>query len=131
MKTHADKTTEEEKAAIEQALNDYYFRGIYEGNVALLSEVFHPGTLLFGDVKGQPYAKPLAAYLDGVAHRTSPKDSGKPYDTEIIRVDVVNSIAVAKVRLTMYEFNYHDLLSFHKLDGKWLIVNKMLTHVEA
>jgi hypothetical protein len=125
------KTIEEEKAAIERALNDHYFRGIYEGNVALLDAVFHPGALLFGDVKGQPYAKPLAAYLDGVAHRTSPKDSGQPYDTEIIRVDVVNSIAVAKVRLTMYEFNYHDFLSFHKLDGKWLIVNKMLTHVEA
>ena len=125
------KTDEEAQAAIEQALHWYYFQGIYDGNVALLEQVFHPKALLFGDVNSQPYAKTLAEYLDGVAHRTSPNDSGKPYETEILRIDVINSIAVAKVRLKMYEFNYHDLLSFHKIEGKWLIVNKMLTHVGA
>ncbi len=125
------KTNEEEKTAIEQALSEYYFRGIYDGNVELLAQVFHPGTLLFGDVKGQPYAKTLDQYLDGVAHRTSPRDSGKPYQTEIIGIDVINTIAVAKVCVAMYEFNYYDLLSFHKTNGKWLIVHKMLTHVET
>jgi hypothetical protein len=129
--TEAVKTDDEERAAIEQALEGYYFKGIHEGNVALLRQVFHPETLLFGDVKGRPYAKTLAAYLDGVAHRVSPKDSGQPYQTDIIRIDVINSIAVATVRVAMYEFNYFDFLSFHKVDGKWLIVNKMLTHVEA
>lgn len=125
------KTDEEALTAIEQALKGYYFKGIYDGNVELLKVVFHPGTLLFGDVKGQPYAKSLAEYLHAVAHRTSPKDSGKPYQTDIIRIEVINSIAVAKVRITMYEFNYYDLLSFHKIEGKWVIVNKMLTHVES
>jgi hypothetical protein len=125
------KTNEEAKKAIEGALQGYYFQGIYDGNVELLAQVFHPGALLFGDVKGQPYAKTLGEYLDGVAHRTSPRDSGKPYHTEIIGIDVINSVAVAKVRLAMYEFNYYDFLSFHQTGGKWLIVNKMLTHVEA
>jgi hypothetical protein len=127
----AAKTDDEERVAIEQALNGYYFRGIHDGNVELLRQVFHPATLLFGDVKGQPYAKTLEAYLDGVAHRVSPRDSGRPYQTDILRIDVINSIAVATVRVAMYEFNYFDLLSFHKVDGQWLIVNKMLTHVEA
>jgi hypothetical protein len=125
------KTNEDASAAIEQALKGYYFQGIYDGNVELLKQVYHPGTLLFGDVKGQPYAKTLDQYLEGVAQRTSPKDSGKPYETEIIRIDVINSIAMAEVHVKMYAFNYYDFLSFHKLDGKWLIVNKMLTHVEA
>lgn len=125
------KTTKDEKAAIEQALVNYYFQGIYKGDVESLEQVFHPETLLFGDVSGQPYAKTLAQYLDGVAHRTSPKDSGKPYETEIIQIDVINSIALAKVRLKMYEYNYYDFLSFHKIDEKWLIVNKLFTHVDA
>ncbi len=128
--TEAAKTDDEERVAIEQALKGYYFRGIHDGNVELLRQVFHPATLLFGDVKGQPYAKTLAEYLDGVAHRTSPRDSGKPYETEILRIDVINTIAVAKVRVKMYEFNYYDLLSFHKIADKWVIVNKMFTHVE-
>ncbi len=125
------KTDEQARAAIEEALNAYYFRGIYEGNVELLAQVFQTGTAVQGDVKGQPYAKTLAQYLDGVAHRTSPQDSGKPYQTEVLRIDVINSIAVAAVRVKMYDFNYYDFLSFHQIDGRWLIVNKLLTHVEA
>lgn len=118
------------KAAIEQALNDYYFPGIYRGDIRLLADVFHPGTLLFGDVQGQPYAKTLAEYLDGVSRRVSPADSGQPYETQIIRIDAVNSIAVVTVRVQMYAFNYYDFLSWHHLDGRWRIVNKLLTHVD-
>lgn len=125
------KTNIEASKAIEQVLKQYYFQGIYEGKVEVLKKAFQPGTLLFGDVKGKPYAKILDEYLDGVAHRTSPKDSGKPYQTEIILIEIIQSIAVAKVRVQMYEFNYYDLLSFHKIDGEWVIVNKMFTHVEA
>jgi len=123
------QTDQQDKAAITQALEDIYFKGIYEGNVSLLGQVYHPGTLLFGDVKGQPYAKNLDQYLDGVAHRQSPKDSGKPFKGDVLAVDVVNSIAVAKVHVKMYEFNYDEFLSFHKIDGKWLIVNKMISDV--
>jgi hypothetical protein len=110
-------------------LLDTYFQGIYEGSSEMLYTVYHPCTLLFGDVKGQPYAKTLVLYLNGVAHRQSPKDSGKPFQGEIISVSVVNSIAMARVRVKMYDFNYHEFLSFHKIDNRWLIVNKMITHV--
>jgi len=121
------ETNDQSKAAIEQALENYYFKGIYEGNLDLLNQVMNTGTLLFGDVKGQPYAKTLDVYLDGVKNRVSPKDSGKPFNGKIISVKVVNSIAVAEVQVKMYDFNYHEFLSFHKLGGKWLIVNKMIS----
>lgn len=124
------ETQKADSIAITHVLEDVYFKGIYEGDVHMLEKIYHPGTLLFGDVKGQPYAKTLAEYLDGVAHRQSPKDSGKPFKGDIISIDVVNSIAFAKVRVKMYEFNYTDLLSFHKIDGKWLIVNKMISDIK-
>ena len=123
------ETQQTDSLAISQSLEDYYFKGIYEGNVATLGNIFNPGTLLFGDVKGQPYAKTLDQYLDGVAHRQSPKDSGKPFKGDIIAIKVVQSIGVAEVKVKMYEFNYHEFLSFHKIDGKWLIVNKMISDV--
>jgi hypothetical protein len=107
-----------------------YFKSIYDGDAVLLRTAFNPGTLLFGDVKGQPYAKTLDQYLDGVQNRKSPKDSGQPFKGEIISIDIINSIAIAKVRVKMYDFNYHELLSFHKINGHWLIVNKMITHVD-
>jgi hypothetical protein len=118
----------EDSVAITRVLESY-FKGIYSGDVELLKTVYYPGTLLFGDVKGQPYAKTLSLYLDGVAHRQSPKDSGKPFKSEIISISVINSIAVAKVTVKMYEFNYEEFLSFHKFDNRWLIVNKMISDI--
>jgi hypothetical protein len=121
--------TTQDSTAIARALDDYYFKGIYEGDVNTLGHILNPGTLLFGDVKGQPYAKTLDQYLDGVAHRQSPKDSGKPFKGTIISIDVINSIAVARVNVKMYEFNYDEFLSFHKIDNRWMIVNKMITDI--
>lgn len=121
--------TNQDSLTITRALENYYFKGIYEGDIDVLGQILNPGTLLFGDVKGQPYAKTLAQYFDGVAHRQSPKDSGKPFKGTIISVDVVNSIAIAKVNVQMYEFNYDEFLSFHKINDRWMIVNKMITDV--
>lgn len=118
----------EELTSIVQLL-EIYFQGIYEGHTATLYGIYHPCTLLFGDVKGQPYARTLVLYLNGVAHRQSPKDSGTPFQAEVISVSVINSIAFAKVKVRMYDFNYHEFLSFHKIDNRWLIVNKMITDV--
>jgi len=123
------ETQSKDAIALSQALEDYYFKGIYTGDIELLKQIYHPGTLLFGDVKGQPYAKTLPEYLNGVAHRQSPEDSGKPFKGEIMNINVVQSIAIAQVKVKMYDFNYTDFLSFHKIDGKWLIVNKMMSDV--
>lgn len=121
------ESNQQDSVAITQALENYYFKGIYDGNVNTLRNIYNPGTLLFGDVKGLPYAKTLDQYLDGVKNRQSPKDSGKPFKGTIISVTVVNSIAVAKVHVKMFDFNYDEFLSFHKIDNHWLIVNKMIT----
>ncbi len=119
----------EESLAISRALENYYFNGIYEGDLQALGNILNPGTLLFGDVKGVPYAKSLGQYLDGVKNRKSPKDSGKPFKGTILSVHVINSIAVANVHVKMYDFEYDEFLSFHKIDNRWMIVNKMITDV--
>ena len=121
------ENSKQDSVAIANALEKYYFEGIYEGNLDLLHQVYYNGTLLLGDVKGQPYSKTLDQYLDGVKNRQSPKDSGKPFKGEIISIRQVNSIAVAEVRVRMYDFLYHEFLSFHKFDDRWLIVNKMIS----
>lgn len=123
------ETQAKDTMAISQALEDYYFKGIYTGDINLLEQIYHPGTLLFGDVKGQPYAKTLREYLNGVANRQSPKDAETVFKGEIIAIKVVQSIAMAELKLKMYDFNYTDFLSFHKIDGKWFIVNKMMSDV--
>lgn len=122
-------TAKEDSLAITQVLEEHYFKGVYTGDIAQLQKIYHPGTLLFGDVKGQPYAKTLAQYLDSVQHRQPPKDAGKPFKGEILDIRAIQSIAVAEVRVKMYDFHYHEFLSFHKIDGQWLIVNKMISDI--
>lgn len=122
-------TAQQDSLVISQLLEEYYFKGIYTGDVPLLQKIYHPGTLLFGDVKGQPYAKTLTQYLEGVQHRQPPRDSGKPFKGEILDIRIVHTIAVAEVRVKMYDFHYHEFLSFHQIDGQWLIVNKMISDI--
>lgn len=117
-------------STITEAIENYYFKGIYGGNVELLGKIFNLGALLYGDVQGQPYFKTIDSYLDTVKNRQSPKESGKPFKGEILQIKIVNSIAIAEVNVKMYDYNYRDFLSFHKINGKWLIVNKMLTDVK-
>lgn len=121
--------TTQDSLVIAQALEDYYFKGIYEGDIHTLGNIFYPAALLFGDVKGEPYAKNIEQYFDGVAHRQSPRDSGKPFKGTVMSIEVINSIAVAKVHVKMYDFNYDEFLSFHKIGSRWVIVNKMITDV--
>jgi hypothetical protein len=38
---------------------DDYFNGIYTGDVERLRSAFHPSAVLWGEIKGKPYHKPL------------------------------------------------------------------------
>jgi hypothetical protein len=122
-------TQQTDETAIAQALEEYYFKGSYEGDLNKLNRIFHPGTLLFGDVKGQPYAKTLDEWLDVVANRQSPKDSGKPFKGDILNIKVVNSVAIAEVHVQAYDMLYHDFLSLHQINGNWFIVNKIMSGI--
>ncbi|SDR03415.1 Putative lumazine-binding [Chryseobacterium soldanellicola] len=115
---------------IRNSIEHYYLKGIYEGNTSLLKEIFHKDALLFGDIKGVPYYKTATQYIEGVGSRVSPQKSGKDFKPTIISIDVINTIATAKLNVKMYDFNYYNFITFHKIDGKWLIVNKTLTDVE-
>lgn len=123
------KNNQHDALAITQTLESNYFKGIYEGDLTKLTTILNPGTLLFGDVKGQPYAKTLDQYLEGVKNRQSPKDTGTPFKGTILSVHVINSIAMARVHVVMYAFEYDEFLSFHKIDNRWVIVNKMITDI--
>jgi len=123
-------TNQTPETEIRNVIENYYFKGIYEGNTELLKKAFYKGALLFGDVNGVPYLKTAEQYIEGVGNRVSPEKSGKRFKAEIISIDVIHSIAVAKLNVRMYDFNYYNFITFNHIDGKWLIVNKTLTHVQ-
>jgi hypothetical protein len=120
-----------DNATAVSAVLSNYFKGIFNGDVELLRSIFHPQALVGGDVNGQPYAKTLDQYLDGVKNRKSPAELGEPFRMEILAIEIINSIAVVKAHLPMFEFNYYDLISLTKVNGAWIIVNKLLTNVSV
>lgn len=110
---------------------DSYCRGVYHGDVALLRSVFDARALLFGEVRGQDYFRPLEEYLQVVASRQSPQALGQAFLMKPISVEVVHEIAFAKVHCPMFDFNYTDYLTLVRQDGAWKIVNKTFTDVPA
>lgn len=111
------------------AVVDTYCRGVYSGDVDLLRSVFHPKAALFGEVRGQPYYRPLEEYFSVVAGRQSPAALGEAFGMRPIAVEVTHEIAFAKVHCPMFDYNYTDYLSLVREAGQWRIVNKLFTDV--
>lgn len=112
-----------------RAVVQSYFDGVYTGNVALLATIFDEGAQVYGEVDGQPYHKTIAAYLDGVANRTSPRDNGDPYLMNLVSIDVTGRIANVKLHSPMLGFNYRLYLSLVDQNNQWKIVNKTFTNL--
>ena len=112
---------------IHQVITDY-FDGIYTGNIETLKRIFHPQSMLFGDIDGVPYLKSIDDYLIGVKNRKSPKELGQDNKMDIISVEILNNIAYAKLYVPMFEYHYYDYLSFSKIENMWIINNKTFTH---
>ena len=113
-----------------QAVITNYFDGIFYGDLKKLASAFHPQCLLFGDINGQPYFKNLQDYLLGVSNRKSPNDLGEEFSMKILGVEVLNEIASVKLHVPMLGYNYYDYISMSRIDGNWVIVNKMFTNVD-
>ena len=48
---------------------------------------------------------------------------------KIIRIDIIDKIAIAKLHVPMLGYNYYDYLSLSKIDSHWKIVNKLFVDV--
>ena len=107
-----------------------YFDGIYYGDTEKLRNSFGDDVHLYGDVKGDEYLKSLDEYLEGVKNRKSPSELKEKNQMEILSIEIMGNIAMAKLHVPMLGFNYYDFLSLCLIQGEWIIVNKLFTHVE-
>lgn len=107
----------------------FYFDGIYYGDLNKLTSAFHPQCLLTGDINGKPYFKNLTDYLEGVKNRKSPSALGEPFQMKILSVEIQNEIAVVKLHVPMLGYNYYDYISLCRIEGQWKMVHKVFTHV--
>ncbi len=117
-----------EVEAISQVINDY-FMGLYNGDTNGLKQAFHPTAILWGDINGSEYMKPLDEFLQAVINRKSPADNNESFKMSITGIEVLGNNAMTKLHVPMLGNNYHEFISLSKVGGRWWIVNKLFTNI--
>jgi len=106
-----------------------YFEGLFFGDITKLKECFHKNAYLYGDIKGKGYEKSIEQYLEGVKARQSPRDLNEAFNMKLIGLEIIGTIAMAKVHVPILGYNYYDYLSLSLQDRNWKIVNKIFAHM--
>lgn len=116
-----------DRAAIETAVQTY-FDGLYEGDADKIASVFHPTSVLTSSADGALTRLPREEWLQLVRTRPSPKSRGLARHDEIVQVDQASpTMAFVKVRCQIPPRYFTDYLNLLKIDGKWLVAQKIFT----
>lgn len=122
----APSNTTNDLSAIEAILQSY-FDGLYYGNVAKLTSIFHPDAWL----KSPGVRRSLTQWLADVATRATPSELNRPLEFKVLSIDLVQDQAMAKIHCPLFDFHYIDFLGLLKEQGKWQIVTKMYTDINT
>jgi hypothetical protein len=107
-----------------------YFDLMYDGDTARFDRVFRSTAQLHGFREGQMSMWPAPQYKEILAGRPSPKSLNAPRQEEILLVDFASPTqALVKVRVRINAVVFVDYLTYHRIDGDWLITSKAY-HVE-
>ncbi|RDJ27347.1 nuclear transport factor 2 family protein [Bosea caraganae] len=103
-----------------------YLDGLYEGDVEKLGQVFHPTSALTQSLDGELKIVPREDWFNAVRNRPAPKATGLERGDHILAIDLVGpGMALVKVKCQMPPRYFTDLLSFLKVEGKWVIAQKV------
>ena len=115
-----------DEAAIRQTVQYYFDGGMNRDSVAL-RKAFHPDARMLFVRDGQLVVVPIGEYIARVAG-----DRPKPGEVDSTRrrvtsVDVAGDAGVARLELEGPDALVTDYMSLLKVDGRWVIVNKIFT----
>jgi hypothetical protein len=116
--------------ALRQAVKRY-FDLMYDSDVSRFDRVFRSTAQLHGIRHGEMRLLTAQAYRDALARTPSPRSQNAPRHEEILLMDIAShNQALVKVRVRINAIVYVDYLSYHRVDGDWLITSKAF-HVES
>jgi Putative lumazine-binding len=108
-----------------------YFDLMYDSDVSRFDRVFRSTAQLHGVRHGEMRLLTAQAYRDALSRTPSPRSQNAPRHEEILLMDVASrDQALVKVRVRINTILYVDYLSYHRVDGDWLITSKAF-HVES
>ena len=108
-----------------------YFDLMYDCDTSRFDDVFFPGVHLHGFRDGEMKTWSAPVYKDILERRPSPQSQNAPREEEILLVDFASSTqALVKVRVRISSMVFVDHLTWHRIEGKWLITSKGF-HLES
>ena len=110
--------TDEVKTAVE-----LYFAGHATGDGSYWRRAFHPVAKLYSVKDGALAERTLDEFVGGASGKP-PADEARRRRT-IAAIDVAGDAAMVKVELDYPEVRFVDYLSLLRIDGRWVIVNKI------
>ena len=114
-------------AAIESFLSDY-FEAMHTHDLALFDRVFHPGATLYSRQDGATVIRPVDEYRRIVEERASPASLAQPREEKVVMIDLLSdSMAVARVRLRLFDNIMEDHLNIIRVEDGWRIIAKTFT----
>ena len=119
-----DGTGHSSLAGLTEALQGY-FDLMYDCDISRFDRVFRSTAQLHGIRDGQMVMWSAETYKDVLTKRQSPKSLKAARADEILLVDFTSgSQAMTKVRVRIASTVFVDYLTWHCIDGKWLITSK-------
>ena len=108
-----------------------YFDLMYDSDTSRFDRVFRPSAQLHGFQEGQMSMWSAQKFKEVIAGRPSPKSVKAPRQEEILLLDFAFATqALAKVRVRINTIVFIDYLTYHRIDGEWMITSKAY-HVES
>ena len=115
-----------DEAAVRQTVQ-YYFDGGKNRDSVTLRKAFHPEARMLFARDGKLAVVPIGEYITRVGSEQRKPGEVDSTERRVVSVDVVGDAAVAKLELKRPEALLTDYMSLLKVDGRWLIVNKIFT----
>jgi hypothetical protein len=105
-----------------------YLDALYDGDADRLGKLFLPESGLFtGTADGQAAVVPRDAWLDRVRGRQSARDARHANTNAVFAIEVIGTVAMARVTASHPPNRFDDLLSLVKTSGGWKIAAKTYT----
>jgi Putative lumazine-binding len=108
-----------------------YLDLMYDCDVSRFDDAFAPTVQLHGFRDGAMQCWPAGVYRDILAKRQSPESLGAPREDALLLLDFASPTqALIKVRVRIATMLFIDYLTWHRIEGQWLITSKGF-HLEA
>jgi ketosteroid isomerase-like protein len=115
-----------DEAAIRQTVQHYFDGGKNRDSVAL-RKAFHPDARMLFAKDGKLVVVPIGDYIARVAENKLKPGEVDSTKRRVTSVDVTGDAAIARLELERPDALLTDYMSLLKVDGRWLIVNKIFT----